>query len=46
MVPPQKKKHVLKLERIQTTATKMVPDLGYLTCEERNTSNNTKREET
>ena len=30
-----KKKHVLKLERIQKIATKMVPELEDLTCEER-----------
>ena len=29
-----KKKHVLKLERIQTIATKMVPELKELTYEE------------
>ena len=32
---PHKKKHVLKLERIQRIATKMVPDLENLTHEER-----------
>ena len=32
---PHKKKHVLKLERIQRKATKMVPDLEDLTYEER-----------
>ena len=32
---PHKKKHVLKLERIQRIATKMVPDLEDLTYEER-----------
>ena len=32
---PHKKKHVLKLERIQRIATKMVPDLGDLPYEER-----------
>ena len=32
---PQKKKHVLKLERIQRIATKMVPELEDLPYEER-----------
>ena len=32
---PQMKKHVKKLERIQRTATKMVPELEDLTYEER-----------
>ena len=32
---PHKKKHVLKLERIQTIATKMVIELKNLTYEER-----------
>ena len=43
---PQKKKHVLKLERIQRIETKMVPDLESLTYEEilkRNATDNTKR---
>ena len=31
----RKKKHVLKLERIQRIATKMVPESEDLTCEER-----------
>ena len=34
-VVPPKKKHVLKLERIQRIATKMVSDLEDLTYEER-----------
>ena len=32
---PHKKKHVLKFERIQRIAIKMVPDLEDLTFEER-----------
>ena len=32
---PHKKKHVLKLERIQRIGTKMVPELEDLTYEER-----------
>ena len=32
---PQKKKHVLKLEKIQRIATMMVPELENLTDEER-----------
>ena len=32
---PHKKKHVLKLERIQRNATKMVPELEDLTYQER-----------
>ena len=32
---PLKKKHVLKLEKIQRIATKMVPELEDLTYEER-----------
>ena len=32
---PHKKKHVLKLERIQRITTKMVPELEELTYEER-----------
>ena len=33
--PMHKKKHVLKLERIQRIATKMVPEMDELTYEER-----------
>ena len=32
---PHKKKHVMKLERIQRIATKMVPELDKLKYEER-----------
>ena len=32
---PHKKKHALKLERIQIIATKMVPELKVLTYEEK-----------
>ena len=35
MVPAQEKKNVLKLERIQRTATRMVPDYKDLTYQER-----------
>ena len=31
---PKRKKHVKKLERIQSISTKLVPELGKLTYEE------------